>query len=390
MIVVFVIATVHAPLSHAARSLAMAWRLRSKLRKAPPGADVIADALEDFEAQMRAATSAPRGAMMNAQLTWPVHKLHFQKNRFLHDARYVLGTISDALLKFLVREKIADGPLLAKWRKPGYDSVCSMSVLDRGGTNFGTVGICRTPLKDRHGQIVPNVQTGCVCCVSGSGGPIWWDDPVPEAVKQQILGIDPGKKHLFDEAEAGGKGDDEEEEGFILEGQGVKLLRGTVGGGEEAGEDDGGDGERQAEGDEAGMGPGVIYLSNEGTEDDRVKDGASGGDGAGGAGCVGPSSESVGDEAKSRGERNVSEGASDDLQKDMTRDVGREPALGDEVAKNNDSSLVRERVDQESQTGDPVPSSPQTRGRDERRSSGEDVKDGDEPPSKKARGVGNS
>lgn len=384
--------TVHAPPTLAARSLAMAWRLRSKLRKAPPGADVIADVLEDFEARMRAATSAPRGAMMNAQLTWPVHKLHFQKNRFLHDARYVSESISDALLKFLVREKIADGPLLAKWRKPGYDSVCSMSVLDRGGTNFGTVGICRTPLKDRHGQIVPNVQTGCVCCVSGSGGPIWWDDPVPEAVKQQILGIDPGKKHLFDEAEAGGKAnDEEEEEGFILEGQGVKLLGGTVGGGEEAGKDDGGDGDNDVEGDEAGMrARGVRTLISEGTEGERVKDGASGGDGVGGAGCVGPSVESVGDGAKGGGENDGSEEAAGDVEKEMTRDVGREPALGDEFTKNHDSSLLHEKVEQEDQRGDAVPSSPQARGRDEKRASGGDVEDGDEPPSKKAKRAGSS
>lgn len=186
----------------------MAWRLRAQLRKAPGNVDAVADALEEFEARAREVNAAPRGNAMNVALTWPVHKLHFEKNRFLHDARYVHNTIDDRLLKYLVKVKIADGPLLAKWRKPGYDCVCSMAVLTKSNTNFGTVGICRTPLKDRTGQIMPNVQTGCVCCVSGSGGPIWWDDPVPDIVKEQILEVDPGKAHLFEEDEEKRRGSD--------------------------------------------------------------------------------------------------------------------------------------------------------------------------------------
>jgi bud site selection protein 31 len=199
----------------------MAWRLRAKLRKAPGGADAVADKLEEFEARMREATAAPRGDAMNAALTWPVHKLHYQKNRFLHDACYVYGTVSEALLKYLIKEKIADGALLAKWRKPGYDTVCSMAVLTRSNTNFGTVGICRTPLRDRTGQIMPNVQTGCVCCVSGCGGPVWWDDPVPEIVRQQILQVDPGKAHLFE-------GEKEAHEGDAADGTGVDAVEGHM------------------------------------------------------------------------------------------------------------------------------------------------------------------
>lgn len=214
----------------------MAWRLRAKLRKAPGNVDAVADELEEFEARMREATAAPRGNAMNAALTWPVHKLHFQKNRFLHDARYVHGTVSDALLKYLVKEKIADGALLAKWRKPGYDTVCSMSVLTKSNTNFGTVGICRTPLKDRSGQIMPNVQTGCVCCVSGCGGPIWWDDPVPEIVREQILEVDPGKAHLFEEDGNGaGEEDSGGDEGADGEG-GARDVAGKVGVERETGE----------------------------------------------------------------------------------------------------------------------------------------------------------
>lgn len=32
---------------------------------------------------------------------------------------------------YLVREKIADGPLIAKWRKPGYEILCSMLAIQK-------------------------------------------------------------------------------------------------------------------------------------------------------------------------------------------------------------------------------------------------------------------
>ncbi len=80
---------------------------------------------------------------------------------------------------YLVREKVADGALIAKWRKPGYEILCSMLAIQRGNHNFGTTSHCRVPLKVRGDQqrITPDVQTGCISCASGDGrfgGPIWW------------------------------------------------------------------------------------------------------------------------------------------------------------------------------------------------------------------------
>lgn len=39
--------------------------------------------------------------------------------------------------EYLVREKIADGGLIAKWRKPGYENLCSMLAIQKGDHNFG-------------------------------------------------------------------------------------------------------------------------------------------------------------------------------------------------------------------------------------------------------------
>lgn len=73
--------------------------------------------------------------------------------------------------EYLVREKIADGALVSKWRKPGYEILCSMLAIQKGNHNFGTTSHCRVPMKQRSSQqrITPDVQTGCISCASGDG-----------------------------------------------------------------------------------------------------------------------------------------------------------------------------------------------------------------------------
>lgn len=121
----------------------------------------------------------------------------------------VLQVMSRELFDYLVREKIADGPLIAKWRKPGFEILCSMLAIQKGNHNFGTTSHCRVrhvsthlasdtstclstvidmrlrldlllqvPLSKRAGQqrITPDVQIGCISCASGDGrfgGPVW-------------------------------------------------------------------------------------------------------------------------------------------------------------------------------------------------------------------------
>ena len=179
-----------------------------KLRKAPPGVDLISEKLEEFESRTREALNAPIDDKRRNELSWPMHRIHYEKNRYLYEMHYKKHEISKKLLDYLIKEKIADGKLIAKWRKPGYERLCSLLAITKSNTNFRTVSVCRTPLKDRTGQILPNVMTGCVSCASGDGGPIWWNDPVPDIVKKRIAEIDPGKEELLD-AEHGDQGDRE-------------------------------------------------------------------------------------------------------------------------------------------------------------------------------------
>ena len=101
---------------------------------------------------------------------------------------------------WLVREKVADGALIAKWRKPGYEFLCSLLAIQRAGTNFGTTALCRVPLKQRTEQqkVSPSVQTGCVSCASCDAGkhdgPIWWDQLDDDSDEEQEDGEEAARR----------------------------------------------------------------------------------------------------------------------------------------------------------------------------------------------------
>ena len=107
---------------------------------------------------------------------------------------------------YLVREKVADGALIAKWRKPGYENLCSMLAIQKGGTNFGTASICRVPIGSRAGHQVmtPDVKIGCISCASGdgvNGGPIWWNTTVTPADLEKKKGGGGSKKRAAEDDE---------------------------------------------------------------------------------------------------------------------------------------------------------------------------------------------
>lgn len=133
-------------------------------------------------------------------------------------------TFSLLQYEFLVREKIADGALISKWRKPGYEILCSMLAIQRGNHNFGTTSHCRVPMKKRAPQqkITPDVQTGCICCASGDGrfgGPIWWNTPMEDteetAAENRAVWVQVGAENEGeqDEGAAGVAAGEEEQAG---------------------------------------------------------------------------------------------------------------------------------------------------------------------------------
>ncbi|GMH43094.1 hypothetical protein BSKO_11016 [Bryopsis sp. KO-2023] len=167
----------------------MSFRRRLKGKKPPEGWELIEDVIEDFEQQMKEAVNEEHEGKRRAELTYKIHRIHWEKNRFIFDLMYQRKVMSRELFDYLGREKIADASLIAKWRKPGYEILCSMLAIQKGNHNFGTTSHCRVPLHVRSSQqrITPDVQTGCISCASGDGrfgGPIWWNTPLEEGVEE--------------------------------------------------------------------------------------------------------------------------------------------------------------------------------------------------------------
>lgn len=140
-----------------------------------------------------------------------------------------------------MREKIADGALIAKWRKPGYEILCSLLAIQRGNHNFGTTSHCRVPMRLRAPaqRITPDVQTGCICCVSGDGrfgGPIWWNTPLEE---EEGEGAEQNRATWAQGGAAASAPQQRRQEEEDWEGQQGPSKRVRVGGGGPGGEEEG-------------------------------------------------------------------------------------------------------------------------------------------------------
>eukprot|EP00656_Telonema_subtile_P026598 TRINITY_DN2857_c0_g1_i2.p1 TRINITY_DN2857_c0_g1~~TRINITY_DN2857_c0_g1_i2.p1 ORF type:complete len:219 (-),score=44.19 TRINITY_DN2857_c0_g1_i2:88-744(-) len=133
-----------------------------------------------------------RQGKRKAECTWKIHKIHWERNRFIYNLHFVDKKISKPLYDYLCRQKIADGPLIAKWRKPGYEYLCSLSAIDTRNTNYGTSSICRVPLHLRGDRPTPSITTGCISCASTDKGvPIWWCTRMNLAKLQSKRGREP-------------------------------------------------------------------------------------------------------------------------------------------------------------------------------------------------------
>lgn len=72
---------------------------------------------------------------------------------------------------YCIKNKIVDAALIAKWKKPGYERLCSTYTINQKNYKFGTVSICRVPKQFLPpGTEIEDPTTGCRGCASGSGG----------------------------------------------------------------------------------------------------------------------------------------------------------------------------------------------------------------------------
>ena len=141
-------------------------------RKAPPeGFETIEPVIDALENELRDKVKESNLNKRNNESIWPVHQINHQKSRYIYDMYYTYGQISDKVYKYCLKQKIADPLLIAKWKKPGYERLCSTYVINPSNYKFGTTSICRVPMKDR-GENAKNAidpTTGCMGCASGTG-----------------------------------------------------------------------------------------------------------------------------------------------------------------------------------------------------------------------------
>lgn len=82
---------------------------------------------------------------------------------------YTYERISKEVYDYCITNKIVDAALIAKWKKPGYERLCSTYVINPRNYKFGTVSICRVPKQSlAPGTEIEDPTTGCRGCASGT------------------------------------------------------------------------------------------------------------------------------------------------------------------------------------------------------------------------------
>ncbi|CAH0481471.1 unnamed protein product [Peronospora belbahrii] len=143
----------------------------SKKNRAPAGFEYIQPVMDALERELREKMNEPHEGKRQCEALWPVHQINWQRSRYVYDMFYKYHRISREVYDYCVRCKLVDANLIAKWKKPGYERLCSTFAINTKNYNYGTVSICRVPRQQlSEGQMVQEKHSGCRGCASGSGG----------------------------------------------------------------------------------------------------------------------------------------------------------------------------------------------------------------------------
>ena len=133
-----------------------------KQRQAPDGYDYIEPTIIALDAELKDKINEPHEGLRKNESQWPVHQINWQKSRYVYDMYYTYEKISRQVYDYCIENKIVDAALIAKWKKPGYETLCSTYVINPRNYKFGTVSICRVPAKDRPKErVIEDPMTGC-------------------------------------------------------------------------------------------------------------------------------------------------------------------------------------------------------------------------------------
>ena len=93
--------------------------------KPPPGFEKLAPTLEALEIELREKVNESHEGKRKTEALWPVHQINWQRSRYVYDMHYKYHRVSREVYDYCVNNKIVDAALIAKWKKPGYERLCS-------------------------------------------------------------------------------------------------------------------------------------------------------------------------------------------------------------------------------------------------------------------------
>ncbi len=140
---------------------------RQQQSSPPEGWDYVEPILTALENELRDKVNEPHEGLRKVESGWPVYQINWQRTRYIYDLYYTYGRISRQIYDYCIDNKLIDAALIAKWKKPGYERLCSTSAINPQNSKFGTVSICRVPRSALDSQEVEDQTTGCRGCASG-------------------------------------------------------------------------------------------------------------------------------------------------------------------------------------------------------------------------------
>jgi len=141
-------------------------KIRTSKSKPPPeGWDEVESVLDDIQRRMREAENESHEGKRKNESLWGVMRLDHQRSRYIFDQYYKKKAISKELYEWLLKEKWANGALIAKWKKSGYDNLCCVSCVLPSNFTHGGVCVCRVPRKEMDKEkFIECMHCGCRGC----------------------------------------------------------------------------------------------------------------------------------------------------------------------------------------------------------------------------------
>lgn len=78
--------------------MSSALKRKLKSKKVPEGWSMIEEVIEDFEQQLKDAVADEHEGKRKCEASWKIHRIHWEKNRFIYDLMYVRKVMSRELV----------------------------------------------------------------------------------------------------------------------------------------------------------------------------------------------------------------------------------------------------------------------------------------------------